>query len=83
MMKGLTQIRRRRQIASIPIGVAACDYLQGASLPALETFELSRLNHAANLRKQITGLVDDMVQEQAAALFARFLIQRHLKGNQP
>jgi hypothetical protein len=49
------------------------DYLQEASAPSLESFELSRLNHAANLRKEIAALLDQWIEETAEALLARWL----------
>jgi hypothetical protein len=50
------------------------EYLRHASVPALQSFELSRLNHAADLRKEIDTLLDQWLDETAAALLARFLI---------
>jgi hypothetical protein len=52
------------------------DYLRNASVPTLESFELSRLNHAANLRREIDDLLDQYFEESLAALLARFLLQR-------
>jgi len=52
------------------------EYLRQASFPALQSFELSRLNHAANLRKEIDMLFDQYLQESTAALLARFLMDR-------
>ncbi len=39
------------------------DYLHEASGPSLESFELSRLNHAANLRKEIAALLEQWIEE--------------------
>jgi hypothetical protein len=55
------------------------DYLRQASFPALQSFELSRLNHAANLRKEIDVLFDEYLQETASALLARFLMDKSNK----
>ena len=52
------------------------DYLRQASFPALQSFELSRLNHAANLRKEIDLLFEEYLQETASALLARFLMDK-------
>jgi hypothetical protein len=52
------------------------EYLRQASVPALQSFELSRLNHAADLRKEIDTLLDAWLDETAAALLARFLIDQ-------
>ena len=51
------------------------EYLRKASVPSLESFELSRLSHAANLRKEIAALVDQWLEETASALLARWLLQ--------
>jgi len=50
-------------------------YLRHASQTSLQSFELSRLNHAANLRKEIVTLVDQWVEENASALLARWLLE--------
>jgi hypothetical protein len=49
------------------------DYLHEASNPSLESFELSRLNHVANLRKEIAALLDQWIEENAEALLARWV----------
>jgi hypothetical protein len=49
------------------------EYLRQASLPSLQSFELTRLNHAANLRKEIAALLDQWMDETAAAMLARWL----------
>lgn len=49
------------------------DYLHEASAPSLESFELSRLNHAANLRKEIAALLEQWIEETAEALLARWV----------
>jgi hypothetical protein len=54
----------------------AWEYLREASLPTLQSFELSRLNHASNLRKEIDGLLTQWLDETAAALLARFLLDQ-------
>jgi hypothetical protein len=51
-------------------------FLLKASGPTLESFELSRLNHAANLKKQISDLIDQYLDETTAALLARAMIMR-------
>jgi hypothetical protein len=48
-------------------------FLHNASEPSLESFELSRLNHTANLRKEIAALLDEWIEEAAEALLARWL----------
>ena len=37
-------------------------YLHEASDTSLESFELSRLNHAANLRKEIAALLEQWIE---------------------
>ena len=49
------------------------DYLHEASKSSLESFELSRLNHAANLRKEIAALLEEWIAETAEAFLARWL----------
>ena len=51
------------------------EYLCQASQPSLQSFELTRLNHAANLRKEIAALVDEWMEETAAAMLARWLLE--------
>lgn len=53
------------------------DYLHEASISSLESFELSRLNHAANLRKEIAALLEQWIEEAAEALLARWLRESH------
>lgn len=49
------------------------DYLHQASNPSLESFELSRLNHAAHLRKEVGALLEEWIEEAAEALLARWV----------
>jgi hypothetical protein len=49
-------------------------YLRQASESSLRSFELSRLNHAANLRKEIVALLDQWLEETAEARLARCLL---------
>ena len=51
------------------------EYLCTASDESLRGFELARLNLASNLRKQVAGLVDLWVEETAAALLARWMLE--------
>ncbi len=51
------------------------EYLCQASQPSLQSFELTRLAHASNLRKEIAALVDEWMEETAAALLARWLLE--------
>jgi hypothetical protein len=51
------------------------DYLRSASPSMLQEFELSRLNHVSNMRKQLQGLIDQMVSDMSEALLARTLLQ--------
>lgn len=58
------------------------DYLQAASRASLQSFELTRLNHAANLRNEIAALIDQWVQETSEATLARWMLDHH-KSLQP
>jgi hypothetical protein len=52
------------------------EFLLSASSNSLQSYELSRLNHAANLRKEITQLLDTWMDENASALLARWLMRQ-------
>jgi hypothetical protein len=52
------------------------EFLLSASRNSLQSFELSRLDHAANLRKEISALIDQWMEENAAALLARWLMEQ-------
>ena len=49
------------------------NYLHDASASSLESYELSRLNHAANLRRELTVLLDQWIEDTAQALLARWV----------
>jgi hypothetical protein len=49
------------------------DYLHDASSPSLESFALSRLNHAANIRREIEALIDQWIEDTAQALLAQWV----------
>lgn len=51
-------------------------FLLSASRNSLQSYELSRLAHAANLRKEIGALLDQWMEENACALLARWLIEQ-------
>jgi hypothetical protein len=59
------------------------DFLHEASNPSLESFELSRLNHAANLRKEIVALLEQWIEESAEALVARWVREDRKLPPQP
>jgi hypothetical protein len=46
-----------------------------ASRTSLQSYELSRLSHAANLRKEISALMEQWIEENSNALLARWLMQ--------
>lgn len=52
------------------------EFLLTASRNSLQSFELSRLAHAANLRKEIAALLDQWMEENAAAMLARWLMEQ-------
>jgi len=52
------------------------EFLLTASRTTLQSYELSRLSHAANLRKEIASLLDQYLDENANALVARWLIEQ-------
>jgi hypothetical protein len=51
------------------------EFLVSASRNSLQSYELSRLSHAANLRKEITQLLDSWLEENTAAMLARWLME--------
>lgn len=59
------------------------DYLHQASNASLESFELSRLNHAANLRKEIGVLLEQWIEETAEAILARWVREERKFPAQP
>jgi hypothetical protein len=52
------------------------EFLLSASKTSLQSYELSRLSHAANLRKEIGQLLDSWLDENAAAMLARWLMEQ-------
>jgi hypothetical protein len=52
------------------------DFLLSASRTSLQSYELSRLSHAANLRKEIAQLLDLWLEENSSAMLARWLIEQ-------
>jgi hypothetical protein len=51
----------------------AWEFLHDASEPSLESFELSRLNNAANLRREIAALLDQWIEDTSQAMLARWV----------
>jgi len=52
------------------------EFLLSASRNSLQSYELSRLSHAANLRKEIDALLDQWLEENACAMLARLLMKQ-------
>lgn len=52
------------------------EFLLSASRTSLQSYELSRLSHAANLRKEIGALLDQWLEENACAMLARWLMEQ-------
>jgi hypothetical protein len=52
------------------------EFLLTASRNTLQSYELSRLGHASNLRKEIGELLDQWLDENASAMLARWLIKQ-------
>jgi hypothetical protein len=51
------------------------EFLLSASKNSLQSFELSRLSHAANIRKEIGALLDQWMDDHTNATLARLLLQ--------
>ena len=52
------------------------EYLARASKETLESFELARLNRAANFRKEAREVLNDWVQAEVESRLARFVLER-------
>jgi hypothetical protein len=52
------------------------EYLRECSSTSLRYFEMSKLEHVANLRRELAVLLDEMMEESALALFARWMLER-------
>jgi hypothetical protein len=52
------------------------DYLRQCSNTSLRYFEMSKLEHVANLRRELTVLLEEMMEESALALFARWMLEK-------
>jgi hypothetical protein len=53
------------------------EYLLRCSKPSLESFELSRLNRVANLRKELRMLVEDWIEAEVEARLAHWVLKLH------
>lgn len=51
------------------------EYLITSSDASLDSFQLSRLNHASNLRKHIRQVIEQVIQAEAEARFAAWLLR--------
>jgi hypothetical protein len=58
------------------------EFLLSASRNSLQSYELSRLSHAANLRKKIGALLDLWMEENSAAMVARWLMEQRERPQQ-
>jgi hypothetical protein len=58
------------------------EFLLSASRNSLQSYELSRLSHAANLRKEIGALLDLWMEENSAAMMARWLMEQRERPQQ-
>lgn len=60
----------------IPRSAPPWEFLLSASRNSLQSYELSRLGHVSNLRKEIVALVDQWVEENSSAMLARWLMEQ-------
>ncbi len=58
------------------------EFLLTASRNTLQSYELSRLGHASNLRKEIGELLDQWLDENASAMVARWLIKQRAQATE-
>lgn len=68
---------------ALPRIVPPLEYLRQASPASLQSFELSRLNHAANLRREISALIDQWIQESSEAMLARWMLDQRNSLHDP
>ncbi|HEX8871507.1 MAG TPA: hypothetical protein VF758_02000 [Candidatus Acidoferrum sp.] len=52
------------------------EFLLTASRNTLQSYELPRLGHASNLRKEIGALLDQWLEENASAMLVRWLMEQ-------
>jgi hypothetical protein len=62
--------------------VPPIDYLQHASQSSLQSFELARLNHAANLKREIGALIDQWIKETSEAMLARWMLDQNYSSRE-
>ena len=69
--------RNAKQPSAIPRNSApkSLEYLSASSDEAIDSFYLSRLNLAANLRKEMHDVLDELVEARAQAIAAERLLQ--------
>lgn len=64
-------------------------YLRDCSDTSLRLFEVSKLEHVANLRRELRALWEEMLEESALAQLARWMIENRAylrskpRGTQP
>ena len=58
------------------------EFLLSASRNSLQSYELSRLSHAANLRKEIGAILDQWMEENSSAMLARWLMEQRERPQQ-
>ena len=59
----------QKEFMNIPI-----EFLLDSSVSVVGEFELSRLNHAANLRKELRAVTEQIIDDLAEARFARWML---------
>src|ERR1700736_6254896 len=85
----LASVSSVTRVSLLPLEAAVCHYktqppwefLLSASRNSLQSYELSRLSHAAILRKESTQLLDSWLEENTAAMWARWLMQQRDAGH--
>lgn len=59
------------------------EYLTSCSTPTLEEAELIRLNEAANIRKQLIRMMDELRMKEAEAIMVRMVLNDRAAKNRP
>src|ERR1700679_165974 len=51
------------------------DFFLTSSATGLQSYELSRMNHAANLRKELRQIMEEWIQAEVNSRFARLVME--------
>ena len=72
-------MRKKQTEIAEPQPGSVLEYLRTAPPSLLQAFELSRLNHAATLKKEVVAIIEQMVRDLSEASLARVLLEHRKK----